>query len=302
MDVKTITINFTCRLYTDEVAALQQYVGTVVPLVDDARSQNLSGVGLSPVIPSVASPDYVTISNYLSKCVLTLLEEVRPDSMVLTAIGRHANITLRNVTKPHFQWTSFEDLSVLPPVFGLDVATVRLASNDFNLIFPAVVPSAVAFLIMRNLLAFTLFSRAYAQNPGVINMADLEVRTSQITHLGKTYTLNVQQVDPNGVIQMLENVAMYSSILAAVIPSVCYVFNQSLMRHGSHELLPLYRGLIPDFMAQFQPEQNAIADDLTRLEAFLTYTQTVGSVFNLNPRLRLAAYTDETLSGTAWLL
>lgn len=301
MSLRTVTVNLTCRLYTDEVSTLQEYVGSIVPLMDDAKNQHLSGVGLSLVCSTSTAPDYVTVSNYLSKCVYGILEEVRPDSLQFTVLSRGQSVALRNVTKPAFSWTTYDELCVIPPVFGLNAATVKLASNDFDLILPAVVPLEVGFTVLRNLVTYTLFTRAYVRLPGVVNIADLEVRTSQLSYLGKTYTLNLQEMNTDGTLGLLENIAVYASILAAVIPSVCLVFNQTLARHGSHELLPLYRGLVPDFLARAQIEQNEIADDLTRVEAFMTYVQTLAAVFNLEPRLRLAAYVDETRTATAWL-
>lgn len=301
MALRSVTVNLTCRLYTDEVATLQEYIGALVPLIDDAKNQHLSGVGLSMVCSTATSPDYVTISNYLSKCEYGLLEEVRPDSLHFTILGRGNAVALRNVTKPAFQWTAHDELCVIPPVFGLNTATVKISSNDFELVLPPVVPIDIAFTALRNLVTYTLFTRAYVRIPGVINLADLEMRTSQISHLGKTYTLPLQEMHADGTLGLLDNIAVYTSILAAVIPSVSFIFNQTLTRHGSHELLPLYRGLVPDFLARAQIDQNEIADDLTRVEAFMTYVQTLASVFNLKPRLRLAAYTDENRTATAWL-
>lgn len=296
---KKIIITFTSRLFADEISKLQEKIGTIVPLKDPHKLQNLQSVGLSCVYSRESSPDYVHIFTYISRCTLAILEEVTPDTIVLTRIDPMDNYQIKNVYKPFFQWDSHSHLVIIPPVFGRDDATVILESNGYDLVFPCVVPYDLGQSILQRLFLYNLYSRIAATDPQV-DMNGVLLYTTSITHMGRTYNLEIPQNNPTGTLQILDNLAIYVSIMAALLPRSCLRLVTVLLRHDEHELLDIFRGVIPPEIINSANAPLVIQDDVIRMETFISYLQTLSSIFNLGPKLQVASYMPETLTATCW--
>lgn len=292
-----IVVTLTSRLYADEISKLQEKVGSVVPLQDPHRLQNLNSVGLYNVCQRNVAPDFIQIYSYLSRATLAILEEVTPDTMVFTRIDFSQNYQLKNVYSPFFQWDSHSVLSVIPPLFGVEKNTVVLESNGFDLVFPSVVPLALAQMLIQKLMMYNIYTKLYDANVGHINMDHVRLQTTTIQHMGRTYVLDITHNNPESVLGILDNLVLYSGILATLIPNSLMRLVPAVMRHNQHELLDIFAGMFPN---DVDVDIN-IDDDIQKMESFMAYMQSLSTIFNLSPKLRLAQYSPDTLCATAWL-
>ncbi|AJG42952.1 capsid protein [Harp seal herpesvirus] len=300
---KRILVTLTSRLYADEISKLQERVGSIVPLQDPHKLQNLNSVGLAPVCSRNTNPDYIKIYHYLSNSTLAILDEVTPDTLVFTRIDHVETYQLKNVYKPFFQWDSHTQLSVIPPMFGLEEATVKLDSNQFDMIFPTVVPRDLGQNMLQKLLLYSIYSKLHEINPDEVNMPDVQFYTTNISHMGRTYNLDIINTNPESILSLLDNVCMATCLLTALTPIGCYRLGPALLRYNQHELLQMFLGVIPEHVHdahQDVPIAN-VGDDVVRMEAFFTYLQSLGSIFNLAPKFHLSIYSPDTLLGTGWL-
>lgn len=296
---KKIIITFTSRLFSDEITKLQDKIGAIVPLKDPHKLQNLQSLGLSCVYSKESSPDYVHIFTYLSRCTLAILEEVTPDTIVMTRIDSMDNYQIKNVYKPFFQWDAYNHLVIIPPVFGRNNATVSLESNGYDLIFPCVVPYNLGQSILQKILLYNLYSRIADADPQ-IDMNEVLLYTTNVNYMGRTYNLEVPQNNPAGAFHILDNLSIYVSIMAALLPRSCLRLVTVLLRHDEHELLDVFRGVIPPEIVNSANAPLLIQDDVTRMETFISYLQTLSSIFNLGPKLQVASYMPETQTATCW--
>ncbi|AAC95550.1 orf 26 [Ateline gammaherpesvirus 3] len=297
---KTITVSLTSRLFADEIAKMQKKLGSILPLQSPHKIQSLETLGLNTVCSRDVFPDYVHMFSYLSKCTLAILEEVNPDRLILTRLDPSEIYQIKNVYEPLFQWDGFTNLTVIPPVFGRQKATVTLESNGFDLVFPSVVPSDLAQAIIGKLLLYNLYSRLVESDPE-INMEEVTMYTTNVTHMGRHYVLDITHNNPNEALKSLDELAVYTSILSALIPRACLRMLTILMRHEQHELLDVFRGIVPREVYEIDASALNIGDDITRMSTFITYLQSLSSIFNLGVKLRLLSYTSEALTATCWI-
>lgn len=296
---KKIIVTLTSRLFTDEISKLQEKIGSIVPLKDPHKLQNLQSVGLSSVYSKESAPDYVCMFNYLSKCTLAILEEVTQDTIVFTRIDPSDNYQIKNIYKPFFQWDSYSFLVIIPPVFNREDATIVLESNGYDVVFPCVVPYDLGQIVIQKLFLYNLYSRIADSDPHV-DMNAVLLHTTTLTHMGRTYNLEIPQNNPAGALQILDNLAIYVSIMSALLPRSCLRLVTVLLRHDEHELLDIFRGVIPQEIINSANAPLVIQDDVIRLETFISYLQTLSSIFNLGPKLQVAYYMPETLTATCW--
>ncbi|AMA67383.1 capsid triplex subunit 2 [Vespertilionid gammaherpesvirus 1] len=292
-----IVVSLTSRLFADEISKLQERVGSLLTLQDPHKLQNINSVGLYSVCQKNVAPDFVQIHSYISRATLAILEEVTPDSLVFTRINFLENYQIKNVYNPFFQWDSHTTLSVIPPVFGIEKATVALESNGFNVVFPMVVPESIANMVIQKLLLYNIYAKLHEDEPDKINMDYVRLQTTTINHMGRTYILDISESNPRGVLEIMDNVAMYSCVLAGVLPNAILNLLATTMRQDKHELLEIFEGI--------EIEKNKDIDidtDIQHMEHFIAFSQVISSVFNLSPKLRLALYTPDTVSGTCWLI
>nr|QRE02509.1 Capsid triplex protein [Otarine gammaherpesvirus 4] len=295
-----VTITLMSRLYTDEIAKLQERIGAVLPLAGTHAVQNLQSVGLSAVCSRETTPDYVRMFHYLASSTLAVLEEVTPDSLIVRKIGGNVTYQIKNVGRPFFQWDTHTRLTVMPPLFGRDDATVCLDSNGYDLVFPAVVPFSIGHDALQKLLLHNIYSRAIAMEPTVADECEVSLHTSHVCHMGRTYRLDLPTVCAAGELTMLDNLALYMCILVALLPRGCMRLLSVLARHGQHELLDVFHGIVPHEVNDIDVGDLSIAEDATRFSAMLTYMQALSSIFNLGPVLTIASYTPENLMAVCW--
>lgn len=298
---KTILVTLTSRLFADELSALQARVGSILPLRDFYKNQNLNSVGLALVCPTNAPPDYVAACTYLSKCTLAVLEEVSPDTLTFTRIDHTDNYPLKNVSKPYFGWSAHSQLALIPPIFGMKAATVHLESNGHDIVFPQLVPLDIAQSALQKLLLFNIYYKLYQNDPLVYNLDEIRHLTTNISYMGQNYVLDVQEQNPQGALAMLDNLSLYLSIMSALLPSCTINLVTTMMRHDQHNLLDVFRGVIPREVLALGGQGLNLGDDLVKMEAFITYLQALSSVFNLGPRFHIADYSSDTLTATGWL-
>ncbi|QDQ69234.1 capsid triplex subunit 2 [Colobine gammaherpesvirus 1] len=297
---RSILITLTSRLFADELAALQSKIGSVLPVRDCHRIQSLQALGLGCVCSRETATDYVQVIRYLSKCTLAVLEEVGPDSMRLTRMDPMENFQVKNVYSPFFQWDSHTRLAVLPPVFDRRASTIPLHSNGVDLVFPMVVPEHLGHAILQQILVYHLYSRVAAGSPDGVNMAEVELYTANVSHMGRTYQLDVVGTDPHAALGVLDDISMYMCILSATLPRVCLRLLTSLVRHDRHPLVDVFEGVVPDEVTRIDLDQLNVADDLTRMRVAFSYLQSLSSVFNLGPRLHVYTYSGDTLTASCW--
>ncbi|CAA45649.1 unnamed protein product [Saimiriine gammaherpesvirus 2] len=297
---KTIIVSLTSRLFADEITKLQKKIGSILPLQDPHKLQSLDTLGLNAVCSRDVFPDYVHMFSYLSKCTLAILEEVNPDNLILTRLDPSETYQIKNVYEPMFQWDGFSNLTVIPPVFGRQQATVTLESNGFDLVFPSVVPSDLAQAIIGKLLLYNLYSRLVESDPE-INIEEVNMYTTNVTHMGRHYVLDINHNNPNEALKSLDDLAVYTCILSALIPRACLRVLTILMRHDQHELLDVFRGIVPREVYEIDANALSIGDDITRMTTFITYLQSLSSIFNLGAKLHLSSYASETQTATCWI-
>ncbi|ALE14736.1 ORF26 [Felid gammaherpesvirus 1] len=299
---KKIIVTLTARLFADEISKLQERIGSIVPLQDPYRLQNLNSVGLASVCSPHRNYDYIEIYHFLSKATLAILDEVTPDSLIFTRIDHTENYHLKNVYRPFFQWDSHTKLSIIPPLLGLDDATVKLESNQFELIFPLVVPKDLGQTILQKLLLYNIYTRLHEIDPDGVNLGDAHFYTTNISYMGRMYTLDIASTNSESTLKLLDNLCMALCVLASLVPMGCYRIAPALIRHNQHHMLQMFMEFLPDFIVNIPDEPIAsMADDVVKMEAFLTYLQSLGSIFNLAPSVHLSGYSSDTLSGTGWL-
>ncbi|AAC58073.1 minor capsid protein [Alcelaphine gammaherpesvirus 1] len=297
-----IVVSCTSRLFTDEVCKLQEKVGCIVPLRDSHGSQNLQTVGLKPALGIDLGSDYVLMCNYLSTCTLAILEEVTTDSLVLTKISRNGTYQIKNKYHPFFQWDSNIQVCVMPPLFDQESNSVDLQSNNFTLLLPIVVPCEVAHEALQKVLTYNIYLRVTQAEPNAARMADVLAQTNYVTYLGNHYSLNLEGMESLGALAFLDNLATYLCIMVGLLPRACVRLLTTLLRHGENELLNVFRRMIPDEFNAAAANLNAdtVYPDMTKIGLLITYLQTLGSIFNLSPRLQVSTYTPENLSATCW--
>ncbi|AAK38226.1 ORF18 [callitrichine gammaherpesvirus 3] len=300
MDLKVI-VSLSSRLYTDEIAHLQERLGCILPLAHCHGTQNIASVGLGSVYSAETVPDYVAMYNYLSNCTLAILDEVNVDSLVLTKMIPGQTYALKNQYHPFFQWHGPGTLSVMPPVFGREQATVRLQSNDSDIIFPMVVPKQVGDEILQKILLYTVYSRVAAQEPNTVDFTEVNLHFGSISYLGRHYDLTLPEIPGTLGLALMDNLSLYLSVLTALIPRACLRFFRGLVRHEHHELLNLFQGMVPDEVTRLDLNALSAGDDLTRMRVFMSYLQSLASLFNLGPLLFMSVYSPETLVATCWL-
>lgn len=292
-----IIVTLTSRLYADEISKLQEKIGSILPLQDPHKLQNLNSVGLSSVCQKNVVPDFIQIYSYLSRATIAILEEVTPDTLVFTRIDSSQNYQLKNVYHPFFQWDSHSVLSIIPPVFGIDKNTITLESNGFDLVFPTVVPYSLAQVVIQKLMLYNIYTKLHDANIGDINMDHVRLQTTTIHHMGRAYVLDIAYNNPASMLEILDNLVIYSSVVAALLPNSLMRMIPVILRHNQHELVDVFAGVV-------QHDVNLdinIDDDIQKMEYFMAYMQSLSTIFNLSPKLRLAQYSSDTLCGTAWL-
>lgn len=294
---KKIIIPLTSRLFADEVSRLQELVGCVVNIKDPHKLQNIQSLGLSPACSSDGTIDFVKMVGYLSSCALAILEEVSPDELVLTRIDPLENYSIKNVYTPHFHWDSHCNLTIIPPVLETDLRRVTLESNGCTLMFPLVVPRQLAQDILQKMFLYTVYRRV-ASYDQTVDMELVRAHTGVVTYMGREYRVDFGE-DTTSTLEALDNLAIYTSILTTLIPKACNRLMQSLIRFNEHELMDIFRGLVPENLVQ-EDEVGDVEEDIVRMNAFMTYMQSLGTVFNLGPTLHTATYCPETKVATCW--
>lgn len=298
---KSIIITLTSRLFADEIKLLQDKVGAILPLQHFHKDQNITSVGLSPVYSQDGPADYVKGCNYLAKCTFAILEEVEYDTLKLTRIDPGELYLIKNIYQPFFQWDPFSQLQVVPPAFSRKEATVKLESNNFEIVFPHVLPAELAHTILQKVLLYNIYHKLYLDDPMAISEDEIRLFTTTVNYLGRTYLLDIEGQDPQGALNVLDNLGLYTSILTALIPKCCLRLATLLIRNNQHELLDIFRGLVPAEVLALDQGRLNVGEDMVRMEAFITYLQTLSSVFNLGLKVNLASYSADTLTATCWL-
>nr|AXP99090.1 unknown protein [synthetic construct] len=102
----------------------------------------------------------------------------------------------------------------------------------------------------------------------------------------------------DGAMAVLDDVAMCTAVLAAIVPEVCNRVAMATIREGQHPLVEVFADNVP--MLQRGQELN-VEQDIMLMGLFMAYTHKLGSIFNLSTRLCLGAYSHETKIGTCWL-
>ncbi|AZB49198.1 capsid triplex subunit 2 [Phascolarctid gammaherpesvirus 1] len=296
MQSNKVTINFNTRLFNDELKALQSRVGSILTLRDPYTIQNIQSVGMGMIFSESVTPDYITSYNYLNSCTLGILDEVYPDNMTLTKILDRNYYELKNVYQPHFPWDSQCQLSVIPPVFGSGISTVKLESNGMDIVFPSVVPTPVASQILQKLLLFSIYEKAIVHDPDLVSREELLLRTGSITYMGRNYTLNLESSEQRQTLHLLDDLAIHSTIMLAVTPLACKILMRLLLRHDESEFLELYRGILEHPAEDY--ERADLQKELSAMELMLSYMQTLSGIFNLEPRLSITGYSPDSNSGT----
>lgn len=297
---KRIFVTVTSRLFNDEINKLQEKIGSIVPLRDPYKVQTIESIGLQSVCSRDSCPDYVQIFLYLSKCTFAILDEVAPDGLYLTRIDANENYQIKNVYAPFFNWSSSSQLVVVPPVFSRKESTIALESNGVDLVFPSVVPSDLYQLILQRLLLLNLYSRIADADQNAVNIEEVVFQATNITYRGRNYTLDITHNDPGSSLRALDNLALYVAILSALIPRSCLRLVTALMRNDEHELLDVFRGIVPPEFNGIDLDDLNIDDDIARMDAFFTYIQSISAIFNLGGRFHLSSYTPETALATCW--
>lgn len=290
-------VPLTSRLYSDELAILQKLVGAVVNLKDPHRLQSLQSIGLGPV-STCGAVDFVKMTSYLASCSLAVLEEVAPDQLVLTRMDPAEAYRIRNIYKPFLPWDSHSQLCVIPPIFGGDSCKIPLESNGCVLILPTVVPRDVAQDILQKLLIKNIYTRLAASDPA-INLGEIDMYTGTVSYLGVDYVINTE-AGQESALSALDNLAMYTCILMTLIPRACARLSDSLIRSEEHELLQLFRRMLPDELQLFTQNNLDVQDDLLKMNAFMTYAQSISTIFNLGRVLHVATYEPESLTASCW--
>lgn len=294
---KKIVITLTSRLFADEVSRLQEMIGCVINIKDPHKLQNLQALGLSPACSADGTIDFVKVVGYLSSCALAILEEVSPDELILTRIDPLENYSIKNVYTPYFHWESHCNLVLIPPVLETDFRRVNLESNGCTLMFPLVVPRQLAQDILQKMLLHTIYTRVAAYDQAV-DLAVVRAQTGAVTYMGREYRLDFGE-ETAATLGALDNLAIYTSILTTLIPRACNRLMQSLMRFNEHELMDIFRGLVPADLVQ-EDEVGDVEEDIVRMNAFMTYMQSLGTVFNLGTTLHTTTYCPETKVATCW--
>lgn len=294
---KKIVIPLTSRLFADEVSRLQELIGCVVNVKDPHKLQSIQSLGLSPACSPDGTIDFVKMVGYLSSCALAILEEVSPDELTLTRIDPLENYSIKNVYTPHFHWDSHCNLTIIPPVLETEMRRITLESNGCVLMFPLVVPRQLAQDILHKMLLHTIYARVATYDPAV-NLGVVRAHTEAVSYLGREYRLDFGD-QTTSTLGVLDNLAIYTSILTALIPRACNRLMQSLMRFDEHELMDIFRGMVPADLVQ-EDEVGDVEEDIVRMNAFMTYMQSLGTVFNLGPTLHTTTYCAETKVATCW--
>lgn len=311
---KRILVTTTSRLFADEVVKLQEFVGAILVLKEPHKLQNIASVGLGPVCPRSGPCDYVAMLNYISRSTLAILDEVSADGLSLTRIDPNDVYQIKNVYRPFFQWDSYSLLCVMPPIFDKAGATVSLESNGCEVVFPCVLPHELGQNIVQQLLLYNIYSRLADHGTvgpgGPIDQGALErvrLLTTRVTHLGRQYELDLGrggaggiQDDPTAALASLDSLAVYTAILSALLPRACMRLITSLLRHDEHELLDVFRGVVPPEIVAMDLDGLDIEDDMVRMGTFLSYLQSLSTVFNLGTQLHIASYSPEALLATCW--
>lgn len=297
---RRIFVPLASRLFSDEVATLQGMVGAVINVKDPHRLQSVQTVGLGPAAVC-GNIDFVKMTSYLTSCSLAVLEEVSPDQLVLTRIDPTEVYPLKNVYRPFLPWDSHSHLCAIPPIFAGGNCRVSLESNGCTLIFPMVLPRDVAQDALQKLLLKAVYTRL-AVSDGTIDLAEVNLYTGSVRHLGVEYAIDPEVGDGrSATLAALDNLALYACILVSLLPLACLRLTESLIRHDEHELLQLFRRLVPDeLQALARGDVLDVRDDMVKVNAFFTYVQAMATVFNLGHVLRVVTYESDTLTASCW--
>lgn len=300
MGDKRILISLTSRLYSDEVSALQAYIGAVVCLKESHAIQSVKALGLAPIMGDGCNIDYMQAVFYLSKCTLAVLEEVGPDTLVLVKLEPNEQYLFKNVYKPHFHWDSHCELAVIPPLFGVEQSSVSIQSNDIDLIFPMVVPRPLALMVLQKLLLYNI----YASNGlSEEEMLQVSAYTNNISYMGRSYSIQLRGQNPGTTLHLLDDLVIHTCVLSNLIPRACFRLLENLVRYNQHPMVDVFSGVVPvETLDIIQREPINIGDDIVRMGAFMSHIISLATVFNSGPKLRIAAYTSDTLTATGWLI
>lgn len=295
---RNIIVGLTSRLYADEISALQERIGSVVCLKHYNQMQNINSVGLTDVIKPGSAVDWIAAFRYLNRCTLAILEEVTPDSLHLTGMDMAQNYQIKNTTVPYIPWSDHDDLTVIPPIFGLSNSTVKLESNDYELIFPAVVPCGLAKMAIQKILMYNMYVRLLGDQQNIANINAVEHYTGTVSYLGRTYALNLMYNNDTEAMSVLDDVVVTSSMLSVLLPKVCTRIGMAIIRDGQHPLIDIFAG---DLGRPEDNEELNIEEDIARTGLFMSYVHNLSSIFNLGIQLHLSSYSQETKTATCWL-
>lgn len=291
-----VTIMLTSRMFPGEIGALQKKIGCVLPLKDCHGTQNIQSLGLAAVYSRETAPDFVAMYHYLSDCNLAILDEVNPDSLILTLISPNLSYGIKNAYNPTFFWPNNSVLCVIPPLFGRDNATVTVESNSADIVFPMLLPKDVANDVLQRLLLHTVYSRL-----GDLNMVEFGPALRTISFMGKFYEIELGTVSGPMGLSLLDNLALYLCILTSVIPVGCARFITGLNRQNQHELMTIFQGMVPPEIVQIGQRPLDVFSDIERMKVLISYLQSLSSLFNLGKKLVISSYSPETASATCWL-
>lgn len=276
---------------------MQQLIGCVINVKDPHKLQNINSIGLTPACSPGGTIDFVKMVSYISSCSLAILEEVEPDALTLSRIDPLQNYSFKNVYRPHFHWESHSQLAIIPPVFESDSKIITLESNGCVLMFPIAVPRELAQDILQKLLIRTIYTRLAPSDPAV-DMAVVDQQTGTVAFNGRDYTMDLGENAATSLMP-LDNLAIYTSILTALIPNACGKMMKALLRTGEHELMDIFRQVIPEDLVKADDIVN-VEEDLVKMNAFMTYMQSLGTIFNLGPLIRIATFCQETQTAIGW--
>nr|ACV65505.1 capsid protein [Murid gammaherpesvirus 4] len=295
---RNIVITLTSRLYADEISALQEMVGAVICLQHYHQVQDVASIGLGHIIRPEGPVDWIAAFHYLRRCTFGILHEINPDSISIIRVDPGENYQIKNTSKPYVMWDEHDDLAIIPPIFGVQQCTIKLDSNNVNLVFPSVVPAGLAQMGIQKILMYNLYSNLLAAERNHDNVNALEHYTRNISYMGRTYNLDAMAQHQDGAMAVLDDVAMCTAVLAAIVPEVCNRVAMATIREGQHPLVEVFADNVP--MLQRGQELN-VEQDIMLMGLFMAYTHKLGSIFNLSTRLCLGAYSHETKIGTCWL-
>nr|AVI09255.1 hypothetical protein [Human betaherpesvirus 6A] len=164
--METVYCTFDHKLSLSDISTLCKLMNIVIPIPAHHHLIGSGNLGLYPIVSS--NKDYVHVRNVLRTMVVTILQKVEGNQLVLRKPMTGHQYAIKN-TGP-FPWEKGDTLTLIPPL-STHSEEKLLKLGDWELTVPLVVPTAIAAEINIRLLCIGLIAvhREYNEMQTIID-------------------------------------------------------------------------------------------------------------------------------------